>query len=180
MWRAAVKGAVRYLLAFAVAAGIGHVGTILAAPNAIMHVAMKRLSEDGKLVNAFRFSDRTSSASRWVVRPSPDLAYASCVYDLSNGPILVEVPATPGGGYVSVSVFAGNTDNVAVMDSGQSPKGIRFILQKERKLVHPSDMPVIYTPTTRGIILDRRLAPTQVAFDAADKARRKDSCAPLG
>ena len=44
----------------------------------------------------------------------------------------------------------------------------------------PSDVPVIYTPTTRGIILDRRLAPTQAAFDAADKARRKDSCAPLG
>lgn len=175
-----MKPALRYLLAFVAAAGIGHVGTIFVAPNAVMHLAMTKLSEDGKLVNAFRFSDRTTSASRWVVRPSPDLAYASCVYDLSNGPILVDVPATPGGGYVSVSVFAGNTDNVAVMDSIRSPKGIRFVLQKERKLVHPSDVPVIYTPTTRGIILDRRLAPTQAAFEVADKARRLDTCAPLG
>ena len=92
-----------------------------------------------------------------MVRPSPDLAYASCVYDLSKGPILVDVPATPGGGYVSVSVFAGNTDNVAAMDSLRSPNGIRFILQKERRLVHPGDGPVIYTPTTRGII--RVMAP---------------------
>lgn len=174
-----MKPGLRYLLAFVAAAGIGHVGTIVVAPNAIMHLAMRKLSEDGKLINAFRFSDRTTSASRWVVRPSPDLAYASCVYDLSKGPILVDVPATPGGGYVSVSVFAGNTDNVAAMDSLRSPNGIRFILQKERRLVHPGDGPVIYTPTTRGIILDRRLAPTQAAFEIADKARRSDSCAPL-
>lgn len=174
-----MKPGLRYLLAFVAAAAIGHVGTIVVAPNAIMHLAMRKLSEDGKLINAFRFSDRTTSASRWVVRPSPDLAYASCVYDLSKGPILVDVPATPGGGYVSVSVFAGNTDNVAAMDSLRSPNGIRFILQKERRLVHPGDGPVIYTPTTRGIILDRRLAPTQAAFEIADKARRSDSCAPL-
>lgn len=175
-----MKPALRYLLAFAVASGVGHLVTILAAPSLIMHLAMTKLSEDGRLVNAFRFSDRTTSASRWVVRPSPDLAYASCVYDLSKGPILVDVPVTPGGGYVSVSVFAGNTDNVAVMDSIRNPKGIRFVLQQKNKLVHPGLEPVIYTPTARGIILDRRLAPTQAAFEVVDKARRLDACAPLG
>lgn len=99
---------------------------------------------------------------------------------MSAGPILVDVPPSPDKGYVSVSVFAANTDNVAVMDSLRSPEGIRFILQKERKLVHPGDVPVIYTPTERGIILDRRLAPTQAEFDRADKARRGDRCAPVG
>lgn len=169
----------RYLLAFVAAVAVGHVGTILGAPYVIMHGAMKKLSEQGRLVNAFRFSDRTTSASRWVVRPSPDLAYASCVYDLSDGPILVDVPASPDGGYVSVSVFAGNTDNVAVMDSIRSPGGIRFVLVREGGDA-PAGLPVVRAPTARGIILDRRLAPTQAAFEAADKARRGDRCAPLG
>jgi uncharacterized membrane protein len=175
-----VKPVLRHAAAFLAAAVIGHVGTIVAAPHAIMHVAMDRLSESGRLINAFRFSDRTTSASRWVVRPSPDLAYASCVYDLSQGPILVDVPPSQDGGYVSVSVFAGNTDNVAVMDSIRSPKGIRFILQQQGKHVHPGPDAVVYTPSQRGIILDRRLAPTAAAFAKVDEARRADRCAPLG
>ena len=95
-----------------------------------MHVAMNRLSDDGRRINTFQFADRTTSASRAIVKPSPDLAYASCVYDLSDGPIVVEVPPTEGGGYVSVSVFAANTDNFAVVDSLANPRGIRFVLQE--------------------------------------------------
>lgn len=175
-----MRRGLRYALAFVGAVAVGHVATILLAPQVIMHIAMNRLSGDGDDVNVFRFADRTTAASRQIVRPSPDLAYASCVYDLSAGPILVDVPPSPDKGYVSVSVFAANTDNVAVMDSLRGPEGIRFILQQERKLVHPGDVPVIYTPTERGIILDRRLAPTQAEFDRADKARRGDRCAPVG
>lgn len=175
-----MRGRVLYGVAFIAAVAVGHMATMLAAPQVIMHIAMRRLSGDGESVNVFRFADRTTAASRQIVRPSPDLAYASCVYDLSAGPILVDVPPSPNTGYVSVSVFAANTDNVAVMDSLRSPDGIRFILQKKGRLVQSRDLPVIYTPTERGIILDRRLAPTQKEFDLADKARRDDRCAPVG
>lgn len=166
-------------LTFAGVALAAHVGTILVAPHALMTLAMRKLSPDDAQVNAFQFARRTTAQSRAIVRPSPDLAYASCVYDLEQGPLLVKVPPSPDGSYTSVSVFAGNTDNVAVMDSIRFPKGIRFVLQQEGKLVHPGIAPVIYTSTKRGIILDRRLAPTAEAFALADKARRADSCAPL-
>lgn len=167
-------------LLFGGAVVAGHAGTIIASPYVIMHVAMNRLSGEGAGINTFRFADRTTSAAREIVRPSPDLAYASCVYDLSKGPILVDVPPSPDGGYLSVSVFASNTDNIAALDSLRNPNGVRFVLQKEGKQVNPGELPVIYTPTERGIILDRRLAPTQTTFNLANKARRMNRCAPLG
>ena len=76
-------------LCFVAAVAIGHIATVVAAPRAIMHLAMRRLSEQGHMINAFRYSARVDSHARWVVRPSPDLAYASCVYDLSHGAIMV-------------------------------------------------------------------------------------------
>lgn len=173
-----MNAAVKYALAFALAAGLGHVGTILAAPRAIMHVALGKMSGDGRAINRFVFGDRTTQNSRRVVRPSPDLAYASCVYDLSGGPLLVQAAPTPGGGYVSISVFDARTDNIAVFDTSQSPQGIRFVLARAGQ-GGPSGLPVVTANHDRGVILDRRLAPTAQAFAAADQARRADSCAPL-
>jgi len=165
-------------LAFVGAVVVGHVGTVIAAPRVIMQIAMHRLSDNGQLINAFRFSPRVDAHARWVVRPSPDLAYASCVYDLAHGPIAVR--ALPGAdhGYLSLSVFAANTDNIAVLDTQAQPQGISFALALPGQAV-PAGLPVVRATSTRGIILDRRLAPDAAAFAAADAARRADRCAPL-
>lgn len=126
-----MNAGLKYALAFALAAGVGHVATILAAPPAIMHVALGKLSQDRSVINRFVFGERVTQQSRNVVRPSPDLAYASCVYDLSDGPLLVSAAPSPDGGYVSISVFDARTDNIAVFDTSQFPQGIRFVLARE-------------------------------------------------
>ena len=173
-----MNAGLKYALAFALAAGVGHVGTILAAPPAIMHVALGKLSQDRSVINRFVFGERVTQQSRNVVRPSPDLAYASCVYDLSGGPLLVSAAPSPDNGYVSISVFDARTDNIAVFDTSQFPQGIRFVLAREGQ-VAPVGYPVVKANYDTGVILDRRLAPTAEAFAAADKARRADSCSPL-
>ena len=160
------------------AAVIGHVGLVLAVPNALMGVAMDRISQGGAVINRFQFGDRTTEKSRGVVRPSPDLAYSTCVYDLSEGPLLVTAAPSPGQGYVSLSVFAANTDNIAALDSSQYPQGIRFVLAMKGQ-ASPAGERVIESPSARGIILDRRLAPTAEKFAEVDQARRADSCGPL-
>ena len=167
--------AVKLTLLFVAAAVIGHVGLVMATPHLLMDVAMKRISQDGKLVNQFYFAPRTTQESRGIVRPSPDLAYASCVFDLSKGPLLVEAAPSPDQGYVSLSVFAANTDNIAVFDSAQSPQGMRFVLAREGQAV-PQGERVLISPSDKGIVLDRRLAPTADLFAAADQARRADKC----
>ncbi len=173
-----MNAGVKYVLAFALAAGVGHLATIVAAPRVIMHVALGKLSNDGAAINRFVFGERTTQLSRRVVRPAPDLAYASCVYDLSRGPLLVSAAPSPDNGYVSLSVFDARTDNIAVFDTSQSPQGIRFVLAREGQDV-PAGERVVRAKFDRGVILDRRLAPTAELFAAADKARRADRCAPL-
>jgi len=173
-----MKRALLLALAFAAAVAVGHLCTILAAPRAIMAVAMARLSGHGSLINHFRFSPRVDAHARWVVRPSPDLVYSSCVYDLSHGPIMVNAAPSADHGYASVSVFAANTDNIAVFDTRAQPQGIRFVLALPRQAV-PLGEAVVRATSRRGIILDRRMAPDATAFAAADRARRADTCGQI-
>lgn len=173
-----MKRPVKLALLFAAAAAIGHVGLVMATPHALMRVVMNRASHDGALINQFQFGPRTTKDSRGVVRPSPDLAYSTCVYDLSAGPVLLEAAPTPGQGYVSLSVFAANTDNVAVFDMAQFPQGIRFVLARDGQKV-PEGEKVVISPSDRGIVLDRRLAANAELFAAADQARRADKCSRL-
>lgn len=167
------------LLGLFVGAGIlGHVGLVMAVPHGLMRVAMNRMSGDGAVVNQFKFGPRTTKDSRGVVRPSPDLAYSSCVYDLSKGPLLVSATPSPNQGYVSLSVFAANTDNIAALDTAQFPDGIRFVLARKGQAV-PAGLQVVESPSDKGIILDRRLAPSAEMFAQVDQARRADQCKPL-
>ena len=169
---------VKLLGLFVGAAVMGHVGLVLAVPNVLMGVAMSRMSADGAAINRFEFGSRTTKDSRRVVRPSPDLAYASCVYDLSKGPLLVTAAPSPNQGYVSLSVFAANTDNIAALDTAQYPAGIRFVLARKGQAV-PAGERVVESPSDKGIILDRRLAPTAELFAEVDQARQADRCEQL-
>ncbi|MFM5923665.1 MAG: DUF1254 domain-containing protein [Novosphingobium sp.] len=170
---------IKLALLFGAAVALGHAVLVLGTPHFLMNVAMKRVSNDGKAINQFVFGPRTTQNSRNVVRPSPDLAYSTCAYDLAAGPLLVEAAPSPNGGYVSISVFAANTDNIAVFDTSQSPQGIRFVLARTGQKT-PAGERVVLSPSDRGIVLDRRLAPNQELFAAADQARRGDTCAPIG
>ena len=165
-------------LVFAGAAAMGHVGLVMATPHVLMSVVMKRASQEGKLINQFQFGPRTTKDSRGVVRPSPDLAYSTCVYDLSSGPVRISAAPSPNQGYVSISVFAANTDNIAVFDTTQKPDGIDFVLARKGQITPPGTT-VVISPSDKGIVLDRRLAANAELFAAADQARRADTCAVL-
>ncbi|MFM2302025.1 MAG: hypothetical protein RLZZ84_1761 [Pseudomonadota bacterium] len=173
-----MKRPVKLAVAFAAAVAIGHVGSVVATPPVLMKAVMQRMSGADKVTNAFVFGPRTTQKSRGVVRPSPDLAYSTCVYDLSKGPLLIEAAPSPNAGYVSLSVFDARTDNIAVFDSNQSPHGIRFVLARAGQIA-PAGAQVVISPSVKGIILDRRLAPSAELFAAVDKARRADRCAPI-
>ncbi len=71
-----------WIAATLVVAAIVHVASVMATPHIIMHVTMRAIGRGG--VNTMMFGKRPTSDSRGVVRPSPDLLYSSCVYDLSN------------------------------------------------------------------------------------------------
>lgn len=89
-------------------AGIIHYGCILVYPYLVMSVAMRKgLKLLGK--NTITHGKKPTSEFRDIVRPSPDLIYSGCIFDLSAGPLRIHsvVPLT----YMSLSMYADNTDN---------------------------------------------------------------------
>jgi uncharacterized membrane protein len=172
-----MKHFVHWLAVAALVAFLAHFAVIFAAPYVLMGGAMKKLSGGGRAVNQFVFSPRTTEASRAVVRPSPDLAYGACVYDLSKGPLRVH--AAPWSDYMSISVFQANSDNIFVQNDRQAPTGIDFVLARKDQATPPGAR-VVISPSAKGIILDRRLAPSQDAFAKADVARHGDVCETVG
>lgn len=160
-----------------VTAIVVHLAIILATPNVIMAVALKRVSFGEHKFNAWYDGPRTTEASRAVVRPSPDLAYSSCVYDLSKGP--VRIVAGKAADYMSVSVYAANSDNIFAINDRQSPNGVQLVLVGKGQTAPQGMGTVVQSPTQRGVVLERRLAPSAEAFAAAAMARANDICAPV-
>jgi uncharacterized membrane protein len=168
-----MKLLLKWLAVMAVVGGITHLAVIFAAPYVLMAGAMHKLGGGGRAVNQFVFAPRTTEASRAIVRPSPDLAYGVCVYDLSKGPLRVH--AAPWGDYMSISVFQANSDNIFVLNDRQAPTGVDFVLATKDQQT-PAGAKVVISSSAKGVILDRRLAPTQDRFIQADAARRGDVC----
>ena len=65
-----------------------------------------------------RFGRRPDENSRGVVRPSPDLLYSACPFDLSKGPLKITAHV-PHSTYWSVSGFDAATNNFFVRDDQQ-------------------------------------------------------------
>lgn len=152
-----------------------HVIVVLAAPGKIMAVAMDKISGGGARINVWSHAPRTSIASRAIVRPSPDLAYSSCVYDLSKGPVRITAPRWDD--YASLSIFAANTDNVYVINDRQMPPGGADILLIRKGSARPATSAVVVeSPSAKGIALLRYLAPTPERFRAAAAARASARC----
>ena len=85
-----------FVLTLAVAVSV-HVVTVRLLPYAVMHVVLEKVGP----MDTIRHGKRPDETSRAVVRPSPDLLYSTCPYDLAEGPLRVTapVPQAPIGRY---------------------------------------------------------------------------------
>src|SRR5260370_36720622 len=109
---------------------------VLLLPRLIMIRTMAGITKLAS-INTILHAPRPTSRSRGVVRPSPDLLYSICVYDLSSADGAVRVyaydmPET----YWSVSVFDANTDNFYVLNDRQAKtrrEGLLFSPPREAR-----------------------------------------------
>jgi uncharacterized membrane protein len=145
-------------------------------PRVVMRLAIDRLSQPG--INTLYAAPLATDKARTIVRPSPDLAYSSCAFDLADGPILVDVPPMPAP-YWSLSVFDARTD-VAFVQNNVSNGGlpIRIAIARAGQPV-PDGRQAIRVDDDRGVALIRVLVPDRAAFTAIDSARRRARCQPL-
>lgn len=150
--------------------------TLAMIPSTLMHVAMGRIEQNGP-INSMGHAPLSTAERRVIVRPSPDLAYSTCLFDLSDGPLEIVVEPI-GSPYWSLSVFDANT-NVAFVrnDREADGEGLRVALVREGQAV--GDIEQVSVPTDRGLALLRILVPERDAFEAIDADRRNAWCASL-
>jgi uncharacterized membrane protein len=165
------------LLLGLILAVVGYNVMMVEFPRVLMGFATQRISKAGGYNTMFA-SPMATDKARAIVRPSPDLAYSSCPYDVSNGPVLVDVEPVPAP-YWSLSVFDGRTD-VAFVRNNIEANGqpIRIAIALAGQPV-PNGMQAVRVNDATGIALIRILVQERAQFPAIDAARKKSNCNPL-
>lgn len=157
------------LLAGLVAA-LTYVAALWATPHVIMAKAMEKLGTGG--INVMRHQGLPNAESRFVVRPSPDLAYSICVFDLGKGPVVIDAFVPPRR-YWSLSIFDANIDNIFSVNDRAVASG-RYALTLSKDGAGGS----VAVPGAKGIALIRILVTDTEDLAAIDTLRRRSTCAP--
>lgn len=155
------------LAGLAIAALIGFWLVLNAIPGFIMDRAMARIASDGARVNSVVHVAPTSEDSRRVVRPSPDILYSICLFDVSERPLRISIPAAEEGLIASISFFDANTNNFMTLRPINEARNVR--LGDE-----------IDAPTDEGVVLYRRILTGGVSMEDAETQRQAFACQPAG
>ncbi len=170
-----MRGWIVPLLVGAALGGVAYQGTLVATPFALMYAASNRIATTGR-VNVMAHGPMVRAEQQPIVRPSPDLSYSNCVFDLSNGPVLIDVVPVPDY-YWSVSIFDARTDVAAVRsdrDTGGGPARLALIRDGQKAPVGYESVKLNYD---KGIALIRILLTAPDDFPAVDAIRQKSRCA---
>lgn len=161
-------------VAFVVAVALGWVITTWVTPRVIMQIAMSRMEDRAGSANRMIRAEPVGPESREVVRPSPDLLYSLCPYDVSDGDVLLRVGTNSD--YWSASFYDAATSNFAVLSGSQGAERSRMVrLTKSGQGLAG----VVVSPTSHGAILIRRRisGPRQKA--SAIEAQTLNECATV-
>ncbi|MGB3471304.1 MAG: DUF1254 domain-containing protein [Erythrobacter sp.] len=160
------------LAALVVTALAAHWATLAYAPGVIMDRALLALKDRGIAQHAFTTPQRITPQTQAVVRSSPDLFYSLCLYDLESFSFLV-VEMSKWRNYQSLSFFDANTNNFATIRGSDAQELVMLVGPGETRGI----ITTIESPTKRGVILIRRLAPDEESFASAKEVARNDQCA---
>jgi uncharacterized membrane protein len=153
-----------------------HFATLYAVPRVVMRRALRRMGEP----NSMHLGPRPTAASRMVVRPSPDILYASCPFDLSSGPLRVTA-RVPHSTYWSVSAFDSATNNFFVRNDREvTGDSIELLLLRRGQTLPTSDTTlqrvIVFAPSKRGLLLFRTVIDDDRHLPALEALMREARC----
>lgn len=169
----------KWIAATLLVAAAVHVATVFLLPRLIMLRTVASISKQAA-ANTIVHAPRPNARSRGVVRPSPDMLYSICVYDLgaAGGAIRVSTHDMPDT-YWSVSLFDLDTNNFYALNDRQTKAGAAdFLLSAPGASVGSAGLPVVVPPTNRGIVLFRTLISDESRLAEIDTARQFAACRP--
>lgn len=165
------------LLVVAVVALGSYYATLAATPYALMRLAEAKLTKTAP-VNSFTHTPPVRADRQFVVRPSPDLLYSVCPYDLTAGPLEITAVPVPGR-YSSISVFDARTDVAFVRnDEEMAGKPMRVVLALAGQPV-AAGVEAVRVRYATGIVLQRVLLADPSEAATVDPIRRKARCRTL-
>jgi uncharacterized membrane protein len=170
---------IKWFALVAVVALAVHYAAVAYLPNVVMWRVSAAMATKGS--NRIVHIDRATAASRVVVKPSPDLLYSHCIYDVSRAPLKITT-AAPTGTYWSVAFYASNTDNFFVVnDTAAKGQPATIILVGTGQIVppQPEGTLIVSAPTPKGLILFRTLINDDSHEPDIDRERRAAKCEPL-
>jgi len=172
-----MKRIVPWILVTLVLTVVFHVSTVKAYPYYIM---VKLSKSSPGTINTITHSPRVDETARRVVRPSPNLLYSVCGYDVGEGPVRLTAPI-PEDTYWSLSIFAVNTDNSFVINDRQvkSDKIEVILVDKGETVPDPGDAIVVEAKTIKGAVLFRMLIPDESRLDELISIQKQAKCEPI-
>jgi uncharacterized membrane protein len=171
-----VKGALPYIAAALVASVAVHLWTVMAVPYVVMLIL--KYDTDAE-ANRVYHGPLVTAETRDVVRPSPDLLYSACPFDLSQTPL--RVTARVPDSYFSISAFADDTDNFFVLNDLQiDTEQVTIVLVTENQDYTPKPAErVVIAPSTEGVVLFRILIEDRNELDPVLAIQRQADCRPI-
>jgi len=173
-----MKRVLPWLLGIALGATLVHVAAVALLPRAIMSRVFAGFAALAP-PNQFVHPPLATHESRTIVRPSPDLAYSSVLFDVSEQPLHVSVPLSAP--YTSLSGFAANTDNFFALNdqTGDTDPIDVVIVGPSTRRDGLEGLRVIEAPSDRGVLLVRRVVVSPDAFASVDAVRQRARAEPL-
>ena len=174
--------AMRAAILFAGLAALSNLATVAALPWLINAVVMHRIAALAGGYNHALTAPRADAKARTVVRPSPDMLYTACAFDIFEHPLRITAPVQDS--YVSISAFDAATNNFfAVNDSTVSPgadgqKHFNIVIARNEVAV-PAGAKLVVSPTDRGLILFRSLVRRNADVPALERIQSQQDCRPL-
>lgn len=153
-----------------------HIGTLYALPRLVMRSTLRRMGKP----NSMHFGTRPTALSRMVVRPSPDILYASCPFDLSSGALRVTA-SVPHSTYWSVSAFDSASNNFFVRNNREVAGDTLELLLLRRGQTLPSsdhalERVMVFAPSQRGLLLFRTVIDDDLHLPTLETLLRQDRC----
>lgn len=168
-----------------IVAALTHTLALWAIPQVIMGGAMRSLAAATGGTNP-GLPPMTDHTQRRIVMPSPDLLYGTCVWDVSQRPLLVRA-RLDGVPYASVALYGANSDNFLVLNGRQQgADGVSLWITGPSTPgptagtpPPPAGVRVVRAPSDRGLLLMRVLVgDPRIDLPQAEALRRTLRCDP--
>lgn len=158
-----------------------HLLAVWAVPRVVMQFAMVTAAGDAPPSPALQ--PMTDHMERRIVMPSPDLLYATCVWNVADRPLRIRADLR-GLRYGSIALYAANSDNFFVVnDRAAGDAALDLWLVGPQRAGVPPPLPagarLVTAPSKSGLLLLRVLVgDRQADLPAAEAARRTLRCEP--